>query len=106
MSDSQSGLLPGAEPSATVTTSLNATTRRNFLLGTGLAAGALTLGRPVRARAADRVEITFASAKFFGKETMAQVVDAYNQSQSKVHVTYTELPPPSSSAAPSARSRR
>ena len=54
-------------------------------------------GRPRRARAADRVEITFASAKFFGKETLAEVVDAYNQAQSKVHVTYVELPPPSSS---------
>lgn len=71
--------------------------RRKFLLGTGAAAGALALGRPRRARAADRVEISFASAKFFGKQTLAEVVDAYNQSQSKVHVTYVELPPPSSS---------
>ena len=57
----------------------------------------LALGVPSRARAADRVEITFASAKFFGKETLAEVVEAYNQAQSKVHVTYVELPPPSSS---------
>ena len=66
-------------------------------MGTGAAAGALALGTSRRARAADRVEITFASAKFFGKETLAEVVDAYNQAQSKVHVTYVELPPPSSS---------
>lgn len=71
--------------------------RRQFLLGTALAAGAATLGLPVRARAAGRTEITFASAKFFGKETVGNVVDAYNQAQSKVHVTYVELPPPSSS---------
>ncbi|MCW6507011.1 ABC transporter substrate-binding protein [Lichenifustis flavocetrariae] len=70
--------------------------RREFLAGAGLAAGASLLGAP-RARAADRVEITFSSAKFFGKQTMAEVVEAYNQSQSKVHVTYVELPPPSSS---------
>ena len=66
-------------------------------MGTGAAAGALALGKPFRARAADRVEITFASAKFFGKQTLAEVVEAYNQAQSKVHVTYVELPPPSSS---------
>ena len=71
--------------------------RRKFLMGTGAAAGALALGKPFRARAADRVEITFASAKFFGKQTLAEVVEAYNQAQSKVHVTYVELPPPSSS---------
>ncbi|MBV8456792.1 MAG: extracellular solute-binding protein, partial [Acetobacteraceae bacterium] len=41
--------------------------------------------------------ITFASAKFFGKETVAQVVEGYNQSQGRVHVTYVELPPPSAS---------
>ncbi|MDQ0391913.1 ABC transporter substrate-binding protein [Labrys monachus] len=98
MSDGQSGLVPGAEATAPLAKSLDILTdRRKFLLGTGLAAGALALGRPVRARAAGRTEITFASAKFFGKETMAQVVDAYNQAQSKVHVTYVELPPPSSS---------
>jgi multiple sugar transport system substrate-binding protein len=73
------------------------TGRRQFLKGAGLAAGAAVLGVPRRARAADRTEITFASAKFFGKETIAQVVDAYNQSQGKVRVTYVELPPPSAS---------
>jgi len=70
--------------------------RRRFLQGAGLAAGAFALGLPYRARAADRTEITFASAKFFGKETISQVVEAYNQSQSKVLVKYVELPPPSS----------
>ena len=83
MSDAKSGPIPAD--------------RRRFLLGTGAVAGALALGRPLRARAADRVEITFASAKFFGKQTLAEVVEAYNQAQSKVHVTYVELPPPSSS---------
>ena len=71
--------------------------RRHFVLGAGVAAGAALLGAPLRARAADRVEITFTSAKFFGKQTIAEVVDTYNQSQGKVHVTYVELPPPSSS---------
>jgi len=57
----------------------------------------VSLGLPRRARAQDRTEITFASAKFFGKQTMADVVEAYNQGQSKVKVNYVELPPPSSS---------
>jgi len=70
---------------------------RRELLGAGLAAGAALIGGPRRARAAGRTEITFTSAKFFGKETIAEVVDAYNQSQGKVHVTYVELPPPSAS---------
>ncbi len=76
--------------------------RREFIRRTGAAlattTGAVALGAgPRRARAAGATELTFASAKFFGKETIAQVVDAYNQSQAKVHVTYVELPPPSSS---------
>ncbi len=69
--------------------------RRAFLggaLGTAAAFGATR-----RARGASRTEITFASAKFFGKETVAQVVEAYNASQGRVHVTYVELPPPSES---------
>jgi len=67
--------------------------RRGFLGGValgGVAALASTRG-------AARAEITFASAKFFGKETVAQVVEMYNASQSRVHVTYVELPPPSAS---------
>src|SRR5689334_3699705 len=81
----------------------SAMVRRDFIRRSGAALGA-TAGAAVleglplrRARAADRTEITSASAKFFGKETIAQVVDAYNQSQGKVHVSYVELPPPSSS---------
>lgn len=62
-------------------------------LGAGAAAPILGRSRPARAA----TEITFASAKFFGKETIAQLVDAYNASQDKVHVTYRELPPPSAS---------
>jgi hypothetical protein len=50
-----------------------------------------------RARAQDRTEITFASTKFFGMETIVEVVEAYNQAQDKVQVTYIELPPPSAS---------
>ncbi len=71
--------------------------RRPLLAGIGMAAGALAAGVPRRARAADRVEITFASAKFFGQETLGDVCEMYNQSQGKVHVTYIELPSPSAS---------
>jgi multiple sugar transport system substrate-binding protein len=78
--------------------------RREFMRRSGAALGAaaagatLLSGLPVRrAHAQSRTEITFASAKFFGKETIAEVVESYNQAQDKVHVTYTELPPPSSS---------
>ena len=72
--------------------------RREAITTAGLALGAslLPLGSR-RARAADRTQITFASANFYGRETIAQVVDAYNQSQSKVQVTFVQLPPPSSS---------
>ena len=75
--------------------------RRDFIKRTGLAlAGATaasTFVGPRRVWAAGPVELTFASAKFFGKETIAEVVNAFNGSQSKIHVTYKELPPPSSS---------
>jgi len=70
-------------------------TRRTAIAAAGLA---LAAGLPPRrARAAGRTEITFASANFYGRETIAQVVDVYNQSQSKIHVTFVQLPPPSSS---------
>ena len=78
-------------------------TGRSLTRRTALAAGGLALGTaafplgPRRARAADRTQITFASANFYGKETIAQLVDIYNQSQSKVQVTFIQLPPPSSS---------
>ncbi|CAM5764142.1 hypothetical protein LMIY3S_01047 [Labrys miyagiensis] len=98
MPERHTRLSPEAEAAASASKlSLPGPSRRKFLQGAGFAAGALALGLPRRARAADRTEITFASAKFFGKETIAQVVDAYNQSQSKVLVKYVELPPPSSS---------
>src|SRR6266478_2199749 len=75
--------------------------RREFIKRTGLAlAGATaasTFVGPRRVWAAGPVELTFASAKFYGKQTIAEVVNAFNGSQSKIHVTYKELPPPSSS---------
>jgi multiple sugar transport system substrate-binding protein len=77
--------------------------RREFIgrsgAALGAAAGATLLGglSMRRVRAQDRTEITFASAKFFGMETIAEVVEAYNQAQDKVQVTYIELPPPSAS---------
>jgi multiple sugar transport system substrate-binding protein len=78
--------------------------RREFIKRSGLAlAGVatastlLTTARRGRAAGTNTTEITFSSAKFFGRETIAKVVDAYNSSQNKIHVTYNELPPPSSS---------
>ncbi|MDQ0469071.1 ABC transporter substrate-binding protein [Labrys wisconsinensis] len=76
--------------------------RRQFLKATALAAGGLLAAPAVLrhievAQAADRTEISFASAKFFGKSTVAQVVEAFNQSQGKILVKYDELPPPSAS---------
>jgi multiple sugar transport system substrate-binding protein len=44
-----------------------------------------------------KAELTFASAKFYGKSNIGQIVEQFNASQSKIHVTYRELPPPSSS---------
>ncbi|MGH7122215.1 MAG: ABC transporter substrate-binding protein [Acetobacteraceae bacterium] len=70
--------------------------RRAVLGGLALGGAAAFVGAR-RARAAAPTKITFASAKFFGKETVAQVVESYNASQNRVHVTYVELPPPSSS---------
>ncbi len=77
--------------------------RRQLLLGAaGAAIGTATLGvasglgiRP--ARAADRTEISFASASFFGKEGLGALVKAFNESQSRITVKFIELPPPSSS---------
>jgi multiple sugar transport system substrate-binding protein len=78
--------------------------RRNFIKRTGLAVAGLTAGsaflastRRGFAAGSNPAEITFSSAKFFGKETIAEVVEAFNRSQDKIHVTYKELPPPSSS---------
>src|SRR6266508_4040114 len=74
--------------------------RRDFLVASGGAAGAAVAGGlafPTRVFAQSKVEITFASARFFAKDSMNQVIDKYNGSQNTVHVTYIELPPPSSS---------
>ena len=78
--------------------------RRDFIKRTGLVlAGAtaastlLTPLRSVRAAGSNPTEITFTSAKFFGKQTIAEVAEAYNASQNKIRVVYKELPPPSSS---------
>jgi multiple sugar transport system substrate-binding protein len=81
--------------------SINRLNRRDFLKTSGLAlagmSAASTLIGPRRAVAASPVELTFASAKFYGKETIAEVVNAFNSSQGNIRVTYKELPPPSSS---------
>ena len=61
------------------------------------AAAAGTFALPKRLYAQSKAEITFASAKFFAKDSMNEVIEKYNASQNAVHVSYTELPPPSSS---------
>jgi multiple sugar transport system substrate-binding protein len=98
------GLCQGAEGVRANPTALEGIGRRDFIKRTGLAVAGLTtastLLAPVRrmnAAGAAPTEITFSSAKFFGKETIAEVVQAFNSSQDKIHVTYKELPPPSSS---------
>jgi multiple sugar transport system substrate-binding protein len=54
--------------------------RREFMRRTGAAlgtaAGATLLGALPMGRARAQTEITFASAKFFGMETIAEVVEA------------------------------
>jgi multiple sugar transport system substrate-binding protein len=98
------GLCQGEESARANPTALEGIGRRDFIKRTGLAVAGLTtastLLAPVRrmnAAGAAPTEITFSSAKFFGKETIAEVVQAFNSSQDKIHVTYKELPPPSSS---------
>src|ERR1700719_5151179 len=78
--------------------------RRDFIKRTGLAVAGLTAGstlltsvRRGMAAGTKPTEITFSSAKFFGKQTIAEVVETFNSSQDKIHVTYKEFPPPSSS---------
>lgn len=74
--------------------------RRDFLLASGAAAGVAAAGAlslPTRLYAQSKAEITFASARFFAKDSMEAVIDAYNSSQNSVQVSYIELPPPSSS---------
>jgi len=75
--------------------------RRDFIVASGaaaatVAAGALNLPTRLYAQSG-RTEITFASARFFSTDTMQQVIESYNKSQNSVHVSYIELPPPSSS---------
>jgi hypothetical protein len=55
----------------------------------GLTAASTFFTSPRRGFAAGSkpVEITFSSAKFFGKETIAEVAEAFNSSQDKIHVT-------------------
>src|SRR6201987_266566 len=88
-------------PARPVTDSDSGLNRREFIKRSSMAlAGAAAVSTFVgsrRAYAASVVELTFASAKFYGKQTMAEVVNAFNDSQGKIHVTYKELPPPSSS---------
>ena len=88
-------------PARPVVDSDSGLNRREFIKRSSLAlAGAAAVSTfvgPRRAYAASAVELTFASAKFYGKQTIAEVVKAFNDSQSKIHVTYKELPPPSSS---------
>ena len=78
--------------------------RRDFIKRTGLALAGVSAAsallpsvRRGMAATTSPAEITFSSAKFFGKESIAEVVNAFNASQDKIHVTYKELPPPSSS---------
>ena len=90
-----------AQPSASVYESQPGLNRRDFIKRSSLAlTGAAAISTFVglrRAYAAGPVELTFASAKFYGKQTIAEVVSAFNDSQTNIHVTYKELPPPSSS---------
>ncbi len=78
--------------------------RRSILRMGGAALGAAALGPALAAcgggtggSSGGKVKLTFASAKFFAKSNLGQICDEYNKSQSKIEVTYRELPPPSSS---------
>src|SRR6266704_3477566 len=81
----------------------NPLSRRRFLhlggaaLGAAAAAPILAACGSSSSSSSGKTELTFASAKFFGKSNIGQIVDQYNSSQTKIHVTYRELPPPSSS---------
>ncbi|MDX6228073.1 MAG: trehalose/maltose transport system substrate-binding protein [Frankiales bacterium] len=61
------------------------------------AAVATTAGAAASKASGGKTTINFASAKFFAKSTIAQIVDEYNSSQGSVHVNYRELPTPSQS---------
>jgi multiple sugar transport system substrate-binding protein len=59
--------------------------RRDFIRRTGLAVAGLTAASTILSSArrvlaaGSKTEITFSSAKFFGKETIAEVVEAFNE---------------------------
>jgi multiple sugar transport system substrate-binding protein len=81
---------------ATTTPGSLSTDRRRFLAGAGGLMGATALGlRPNRAHAQDRIQISFASAHFPGKETFGTVIDSFNQSQGRIQVSFIDLPPAS-----------
>jgi trehalose/maltose transport system substrate-binding protein len=80
--------------------------RRNFVKGVGavLAAGAAAPALAAcgssggaAATSGGKTTITFASAKFFAKSTIGQMVDEYNNSSRHVNVQFQELPTPSQS---------
>jgi multiple sugar transport system substrate-binding protein len=80
--------------------------RRSFVKGAGavLAAGAAApvlaacgAGSASGTTSGGKTTITFASAQFFAKSTIGQMVDEYNNSQKLVHVQFQELPTPSQS---------
>jgi trehalose/maltose transport system substrate-binding protein len=80
--------------------------RRNFVKGVGaaLAAGvaapalaACGSSASGTATSGGKTRITFASAKFFAKSSVGQMVSQYNASQKLVEVQYIELPTPSQS---------
>ena len=83
--------------------------RRSFVKGAGavLAAGAAAPvlaacgtssgGGSSTATSGGKTTITFASAQFFAKKTIGQMVNEYNNSQKLVHVQFVELPTPSQS---------
>jgi multiple sugar transport system substrate-binding protein len=93
--------IDGAQPAKSVSDPQSGLNRRDFIKRSSLAlAGAAAVSTfvgPRRVYAAGPVELTYTSAKFFGKQTIAEVVSAFNDSQTKIRVTYKELPPPSSS---------
>jgi multiple sugar transport system substrate-binding protein len=80
--------------------------RRKFVQGVGavLAAGAAAPALAAcgsssgsAATSGGKTTITFASAKFFARSTIGQMVAEYNNSQKHVQVQYIELPTPSQS---------
>ena len=80
--------------------------RRSFVKGAGavLAAGAAApvlaacgAGSASGTTSGGKTTVTFASAQFFAKSTIGQMVNEYNSSQKLVHVQFQELPTPSQS---------